>query len=69
MSITVAVNAADSINGPQAVCQSGHHDCSEYNNGGSGSGGGGGDDDDMAVFEHEKHQHELVNTLIYYCIW
>lgn len=51
MSITVAVNAADSTNGPQAVCQTvQHNNCVEYN-------GGVGD---MAVFDHEKGQHEQV---------
>lgn len=54
MSITVAVNATDSNNGPQTVCQSAqHNNCGEYN----GSGGG---DDDMALFDHEKDQHEQV---------
>lgn len=58
MSITVAVNAADSPNGPQqTVGQSAQHDdCAEYN-----GSNGGADDDDMAVFEHEKDRHEQVN--------
>lgn len=56
MSITVAVNATDTTNGPQAVCQSAqHNNCGEYNS------GGGGDDDDMAVIDHEKDQQEQVD--------
>lgn len=57
MSITVAVNAADSTNGPQAVCQTvQHNNCVEYNGGG-----------DMAVFDHENDQHDQVpNTRRYY---
>jgi hypothetical protein len=57
MSITVAVNATDSNNGPQAVCQSAqHNNCSEYNGGGDGG-------DDMAVFNHEQDQHEQVDII------
>lgn len=57
MSITVAVNATDSTNGPQAVCQSAEHtNCGEYN-----GGGVGGDDDDMAVIDHEKDLQEQVD--------
>lgn len=57
MSITVAVNATDSTNGPQAVCPSAQHtNCGEYN-----GGGGGGDDDDMAIIDHEKDQQEQVD--------
>lgn len=44
MSITVAVNATDGANGPQAaVCQSAaqHNNCGDYN--GTSDGGGGGD--------------------------
>lgn len=62
MSITVAVNAADSTNGPQAVCQSvQHNNCAEYN--------GGGDDDDMAVFDHENDRQEQVFDahICHYC--
>lgn len=60
MSITVAVNATDSNNGPQVVCQSAqHNNCNEYN-----GGGGGGGDNDMAVFNHEQDQHEQVNITI-----
>lgn len=61
MSITLAVNAADTTNGPQTVCQSAqqNNNCAEYNGGGIG----GDDDDDMAVFDHEKHQHEQVSCI------
>lgn len=53
MSITVAVNATDSANGPQAVCQSVQHNCAEYNG-----------NDDMAVFDHEKDQQEQVDIIV-----
>lgn len=56
MSITVAVNAADSADGPQAVCPVQHNNCSEYN--------GGDGNDDMAVFDHEKDHHEQVDIII-----
>lgn len=76
MSITVAVNATDSANGPQAaVCQSAaqHNNCGDYNGGVDGGNGigivGGGvgigvDDDDTAVFVHENKelQHEQVRV-------
>jgi len=74
MSITVAVNATDSANGPQAaVCQSAaqHNNCAEYNGGVDGDNGIGGggigigvDDDDTAVFNHEnkERQHEQVRV-------
>jgi len=44
MSITVAVNATDGANGPQAaVCQSAaqHNNCGDYNGGSDGGGGSG----------------------------
>ncbi|XP_060861131.1 uncharacterized protein LOC132938362 isoform X2 [Metopolophium dirhodum] len=72
MSITVAVNATDGANVPQAaVCQSAaqHNNCGEYN-GGVGGGGGNGidsggigigvDDDDTAVFDHENMERRHV---------
>lgn len=71
MSITVAVNATDSANGPQvAVCQSAtqHNNCAEYNDGDNGIGGGGVgigvDDDDTAVFDHENKErpHDQVRV-------
>lgn len=59
MSITVAVNATESTNGSQAVCQATqHNNCCKYN-------GGGDDDDDMAVFDHEKDQHEQVPIITF----
>lgn len=72
MSITVAVNATDGANVPQAaVCQSAaqHNNCGEYNGGVDGGNGidGGGvgigvSDDDTAVFDHEdvERRHEQV---------
>lgn len=58
MSITVAVNAADSAKGPETVCQSAeHNNCGENN-------GSGGDDDDLSVLEHEKDQNEQVKLLL-----
>lgn len=77
MSITVAVNATDGTNGPQAaVCQSAaqHNNCGEYNgDGGSGDGGGIGiggrvDDDDLAVFglENNDRQPEQVRRDVVY---
>lgn len=56
MSITVAVNATDSANGPRAVCQSvQQNNCAEYNG-----------NDDMAVFDHEKDHQEQVDIVLYW---
>ncbi|XP_060849505.1 uncharacterized protein LOC132928685 isoform X1 [Rhopalosiphum padi] len=71
MSITVAVNATDGANGPQAaVCQSAaqHNNCGDYNGGGDGGGisidggGIGSVNEDTAVFNHENkdQRHEQL---------
>ncbi|KAF0765715.1 stress response protein NST1-like isoform X2 [Aphis craccivora] len=75
MSITVAVNATDGANGPQAaVCQSAaqHNNCGDYNGGSDGGGGGisigGGGLDvngDAVVLNNEKkdQQHGKVRSV------
>lgn len=79
MSITVAVNATDGANVPQAaVCQSAaqQNNCGEYNGGVDGGNGidGGGigigvDDDDTAGFDHEdvERRHEQVRICTVVC--
>lgn len=77
MSITVAVNATDGANVPQAaVCQSAaqQNNCGEYNggvDGGNGIDGGGisiGVDDDTAVFDHKdverRHAQVRISTVV-----
>ena len=74
MSITVAVNATDGANGPQAaVCQSAaqHNNCGGYNGGGDGDGIGidgagiGSVNEDTAVFnrENKDQRHEQVRRV------
>jgi len=78
MSITVAVNATDGANGPQAaVCQSAaqHNNCGDYNGGSDGGGGGisidggglgvGSVNGDAVVFNHENkdQRHEQVRSV------
>lgn len=75
MSITVAVNATDGANVPQAaVCQSAaqHNNCGEYNGGVGGGGNGidsggigiGVDDDDTAAFDHENMERRHVQVRV-----
>jgi len=79
MSITVAVNATDGANVPQAaVCQSAaqHNNCGEYNGGVGGGGaatngidsggiGIGVDDDDTVVFDDENMERRHVQVRVY----